>query len=122
MGAVYMRVLFIDSNNSRFDEMWMNSHPDICLAHAPTTKRAFDLLSSLEYDAVMLDYDMGGGNHVEHVARLMTKKLERGSTVIVHTVNPVGAQRLKSILEGYFKVRYIPFPDISYLTKQVFEI
>ena len=117
-----MKILILEDNLERQKQFIMNlvDH-NICITDS--SKTAIGKLTNEKWDILMLDHDLGGQVYVEsgentgfEVAKFLeNNKQYMPTNVIVHTLNPVGAQNIMSCLP--FALR-IPFVWIkTHLTK-----
>ena len=75
---------------------------------------ALTALCSQDYDLIYLDHDLGDGSREvsgAHVAKFLSEHpdCQRQAKIIVHSMNPPGANRMLGWLKDRPKVRYIPF-------------
>ncbi len=105
-----MKILILDDDKFRHQQFIhnfsCNSENDIIGVY--TVDEAIKLLESNIYDIIFLDHDLGGAVYVDSdgeeptgytVAKWMVEHPERiPKHVYIHSLNPVGAQRIKQIL------------------------
>lgn len=63
-----------------------------------TGRRAIAMLDAYEFDIVSLDYNLGDELTGEQVAQFLAGSPGKAARVIVHSMNPDGAQRIKAVL------------------------
>jgi len=70
-----------------------------------TASETIQALKDKEYDAIFLDHDLGGKVMVKsgigtgyEVAEWIAENLEEVPQVILHSMNPVGVENMKSVL------------------------
>lgn len=97
MTSRVLRVLLIEDTASRQrvltqlvkDHAWVLVH---------TGRRAIRLLGSYTFDLIFLDYDLADRVRGDAVAQAVRDSLNAEATVIVHTMNSRGAERIKTVL------------------------
>lgn len=104
-----MRMLFLDDQEYRHQVIRQNT-TGYEIDHAYDAEQALRLMRSNEYDVVLLDHDLDGGNYTlvqdqekngTYVARkMMEESLCDGSVIYVHSLNPAGRANMVSILHG----------------------
>jgi hypothetical protein len=109
-----MKVLVLDDLKERHDQIdqAVSAYdPTAGIWHVYTTEQAKSALSSTRFDVAYLDHDLGEwmdngyGKKIEatgtHVAWFIANELppEKRPRVIIHSMNPVGAERMMSILK-----------------------
>lgn len=122
-----MKILFLDDDPSRrrYARDYFLGHE---LSEAETAEQAIGLLKKYSpYDLVMLDHDLGGktfvpsdevsGYHVaEYIAGMLADVCPK--SVIVHSYNFAGADRMMRVLTGIVPVEYRPFSvDLAPISK-----
>jgi len=105
----------------RFENHNIRIHDNVEMA----IKEAVYMNSWRQFDLLFLDHDLGnfpkGGDGIEFVKWLCAFKAnsEEGKAmnpkIIVHSHNPVGADRMASMLEDSFDVYQIPFSTLQKL-------
>lgn len=89
---------------------------DFEIDHAEDAEPAIRMLGSTKYDAIFLDHDLGGKVYVDsgdpntgfQVAKSIPKGPNADTPTIVHSMNPVGAKNMLSVLTTSQK-GHIPF-------------
>ena len=92
-----LRVLIVEDSDERQavlrslfrDHAWVLTHT---AAHAIRLVRAF------RFDLVTLDYDLAGPGTGEDVAVALAESRNATATVLVHSMNAVGASRISAVL------------------------
>ena len=112
-----MKILFLDDDNRRheyFEYAMLSNSKEHEIVHVHSAKAAIDaLINNERFDLVHLDHDLGNGvgNNGYEVAVFISTM--SGSTVphkiVIHSSNPVGAERMLSRLEDSTEVQIIPF-------------
>lgn len=120
-----IRVFLLDDDKRRhewFSQRFKDDHLDV----ADNVEAAQELLSTNAYDAVFLDHDL----HPEHynsderddartgyaIASWLANnpKLQRASTIVVHTRNADGAIRMvEELRQAGRTAEYVPFPFLA---------
>jgi CheY-like chemotaxis protein len=100
-----MRILVLDDSSERLKVFRQNliGHIVDCVK---TARDAIHMLATNTYDAVMLDHDLGdkvmvpsGPGTGYEVAEWLSHNPDRQPRMIfIHSFNPAGAQRMKSVL------------------------
>lgn len=116
-----MKILFLDDSTERIKVMKNNfgKKPNR-LDVAETSRQAVHLLKkNSPYDMVMLDHDLGIESRTTRieetgfqVAKFITTLNTRlqPARIVIHTHNPVGAQRIKALLDIHkIKCEISPF-------------
>ena len=112
-----MHILFMDDDTDRYDRLRKKLPEAIKITHCSDALTTMEAIRTNEYDLVMLDHDLGygapGGDGIE-VAKWLSRsrdeyKWKSGCTVIVHSLNPVGAGNMISELgRSSITADYIP--------------
>ncbi len=107
-----MRILVVEDNPYRIKSIrqaLIGKVVDI----ATTASRGIELFKSKEYDAVLLDHDLGGIENAPSddssgyaVAQAVAES-GKEPFVIIHSCNPAGASRMQDELPWAVKVPYI---------------
>lgn len=119
-----MRILFLDDNQTRhktFKSQTIGASVD----QAFTAIQAVEFLKNNTYDVVFLDHDLGEEHYKnqncnddttgQFVAKYCESVKEQfnNTVFVLHTLNPVGRESMKSILENAgFGVRVYPFTSM----------
>lgn len=105
------RILFLDDDKYRHETV----RPMLLHDAAFTAREAIDALTARTYDVVFLDHDLGDRQHVDShgpeetgytVAKWIAEHRPAIPLVVVHSMNPVGAGNISSLLRrrGYLVV------------------
>ncbi len=87
--------------------------------YARAAAEAIDLLRTADgLDELWLDHDLGGGGDGYAVASYLERRAQTGSLlpikrVVIHSMNPVGAQRMRRALERFYKVDIVPYASLA---------
>lgn len=105
-----MRILIVEDSQERIDAFRQILKGEIVVTGSANA--AIDLLSRGGFDVLFLDYDLGerkdtGGK----VARWLEVHPQPGLRIIIHSLNPVGAERMARILPKAERRPFV-FPDI----------
>jgi len=92
-----LRVLIIEDTEERQKVLTSlyRAHAWI-LAH--TGRRAITLLNAYDFDIISLDYNLRGDLSGADVAQAIANSRNKESRVIIHSMNPQGADRIAQIL------------------------
>lgn len=91
------KILILDDEEGRHS-LFRKKYNIHELTHAYTADEAIDYLSKHKYDIVFLDHDLGTRATGIKVAKWMhSNKID--AQVIIHSLNPVGAENMKHILK-----------------------
>lgn len=109
-----LKVLIVEDSPERLPALkhYINSyvnhgHP------AATFDHSLMVIDPTGYDVVMLDHDLGAENAYQQLRYGdMAEKFAGVKLVIVHSMNPVGANNIKNELKGICKVHHVPFSSI----------
>lgn len=103
-----MRLLIIDDDFVRVDVIsrYLGATTHV---HKTLVPRRFT-----GFDVVSFDHDLGPeGDAYDAIRIIDPKNFPRDTIYIVHSMNPVGANNIRGLLEGYgLKVRVIPFGNM----------
>ena len=116
-----MKVFILEDDENRIDEFckWFAADE---LVVTDTAVEAREVLSSEQFDLILLDHDLGGEQMVDPsetentgttvVSSCREWKSLKGTPVIVHSCNPSGAKRMAESLQDaeFSNVSRIPFP------------
>ena len=107
-----MRILFLDDMEIRHEGI-NKIFPNYKIDHAYTAEEAVFYLSSRKYDLVYLDHDLNDEHYGQEPSHAQEKtgfdvavfisqmdKDDRPTQVIIHSWNPVGAERMKLQMHG----------------------
>jgi len=105
-----MKILFLDDDLNRHSKFTEASNgSEVTFVHG--VAQAIEALSNEQFDIAFLDHDLDGrvfveesegtGTEVaEYIAKMPAETRPRIVIVIVHSMNPYGAQRMMNILRG----------------------
>lgn len=118
-----MRVLVLDDEEIRHTAIRAKL-PNSEQVHVYTAEEAIEALDHQErFDIAFLDHDLGTVCTGREVTRLITELpwYHRPTTVIIHSVNPVGAQRMHAeLVDMVDEVLVVPFPRLLQLDFRTF--
>jgi hypothetical protein len=138
------RILFLDDDANRyrvFNNLIMDSNHNVRtneleldefeVTWVETSKAAIKLLQDPEkhFHYVFLDHDLGGEVYVasgEHtgweVANFINDRKLKFEAVILHTMNPIGADNMKQLIPESFHIPFCHLADLmkSQIIKQKF--
>lgn len=86
--------------------------------YARTAAEAIDLLRIADsLEELWLDHDLGDGGNGYTVASYLERRAQTGSLlpikrVVIHSMNPVGAQRMRRALERFYKIDIVPYASL----------
>jgi len=110
-----MRALVLEDDKNRVKEFKQRMLEIGCVAdYVDTARAAIDLLRKKTYDVIFLDHDLGGevfaditdSNTGSEVARWISGN-PVGCPVVIHSLNPVGADNMKKCIEGAVHVPFV---------------
>jgi len=109
-----MRILILEDSTDRVEQFKRNIGQRHMLSITSSSRQAIDLLKNNKWDLLCLDHDLGGRVFVPsgedtgyEVATFLEINPEFMPTnIIVHSLNPVGAKNILSVLKG---ARQVPF-------------
>jgi len=114
-----MRVLILDDDLARHHLLgtwldWKFGAEHVSLHSEYEKDGAIVALARQEFDLIYLDHDLGDGSRDAsgaHVARWLSEHpdSQRDAKIIVHSMNPPGAQRMMGWLADRPKAKAIPF-------------
>lgn len=116
-----MKVFILEDDENRISEFrkWFAIDE---LVVTDTATEAREVLSSEEFDLILLDHDLGGEQMVDPsetdntgtvvASACQEWKSSKGTPIIVHSCNPSGAKRMAESLQdaAFSNVSRIPFP------------
>ena len=94
-----MRILILEDTPER-QEILKQLYRDHAWVLVHTAQRAIRLLEAFEFDLVSLDYDLAGEVTGDEVARHISDGTNRHVRVVVHSMNPLGRNRIREFLPG----------------------
>jgi len=100
-----LRVLLVEDAPTRQVELRRLFADQECHV-ATTAEAAKELLRTLQFDVVFLDYDLAGPGTGEAVASELRKDHSARTTVLVHSMNIAGAARIRRVLPRALAVPY----------------
>lgn len=103
-----MKILFLDDSLNRhksFAKIFDDEFNEVF--YVETASDAIDVLSKIQFDSIFLDHDLGGtyfapsGDDTGYeVAEWISENIEYKPIIIIHSMNPVGAVKMKDKLSG----------------------
>jgi CheY-like chemotaxis protein len=111
-----MKILILEDNPERhkiFKKFYVEH--ELCIVE--TSTEAIEILQTHIFDAIFLDHDLGGQQMVEsgpntgyEVAKWLEENPEHScSNIIIHSLNPVGRDKMKAAIPY---ARIVPFSSI----------
>jgi DNA-binding response OmpR family regulator len=107
-----MNILILEDDFDRMDSFRDNlKDHKVVIVH--TAQECIDMLKDHEWDMLFLDHDLGGEQMVDSeeentgatVAKFLSRNLKyKPPTVIIHSMNPPGAQYMMDLLPGSLRV------------------
>jgi len=84
-------------------------------------EQAKKILLSKQFDLIFLDHDLGGKVFVDselpdtgyQIAKFIADNKIKYQQIIIHSMNPIGAQNMLTILSKRSSAVYIPFPLLA---------
>ena len=88
------KVLILEDDDKRIQmfEEWLVGINNIEIYR--TSDLAIKALKKNKYDIIFLDHDLAGDDTGFEAAKIIPKTDNRSTTVIIHSLNPAGAQRM----------------------------
>lgn len=105
-------IIVLDDDQRRHDvfDVWLEGHG---VTHVYSAAGAAKAMLRSKFDVAFLDHDLGeGATTGSRLAEWMMKMPDdhRPSLVVIHSLNPVGASNMYSLLQrAGFNVQMIPF-------------
>lgn len=109
MNSPTFRILIIEDTIER-QNILKKLYKDHAWVLVHTAARAIRLLEVYQFDLISLDYDLAGERKGDEIAEFITKSINVDTKVIVHSMNSIGAQKIKVIL---------PDADVVPLSKMI---
>lgn len=121
-----MRIFILEDNPFRME--WFNKefigHE---VHHCDEAEIAIDMIQFNKYDMIFLDHDLGGESMVDGeqdpntglaVAKIIPLTHNKDTKIIIHSLNPVGVQRMYTYLSqgGCADVACLPFGQFTFNT------
>lgn len=114
-----MKIFILEDNPERIKSFKEKYYDDILTIVNNVNKAKKMLLKIDDYDFLFLDHDLEGETYVNshnentgyQIAKFIVENdIQIDSTIIIHSLNPVGSKNMYNILEkAKFKVLKIPF-------------
>lgn len=120
-----MRIFILEDDPVRIKHLFRENLIGHALTIVETVDAAIEQLAQHEFDLIFLDHDLGGKQYVDpkdeptgqDVADWLSQRDDR-TTVIIHSCNTVGAERMEKTLKRNRFVVKIPAPTLAdYLRK-----
>jgi CheY-like chemotaxis protein len=90
-------ILIVEDDPDRQDILKnLFKHHAWILVH--TAKRAEHLIRAYRFDLISLDYDLAGPGKGEDVARAISQSENKSATILIHSMNGPGADKIKRLL------------------------
>lgn len=93
----FLRVLIVEDTKER-QQILISLYKKHAWVLVNTGERAVKLLNSYDFDIVSLDYNLGGQLDGASVAQNLKYSRNKHVRVIIHSLNPRGANKILSIL------------------------
>ncbi len=104
-----MNIFILDDDINRHDfliKMLGNKYNNTNIVSAQTADEAYKFLKNEKWDMIFLDHDLGGEAYVDsnlpntgyQVAKFIKNNNIKYDICIIHSMNPVGARNIQSIL------------------------
>lgn len=111
-----MKILIVEDDFTRikmFKSWLIGFDYDVCEDADP----AIEKVNNEKYDLIFLDHDLGGRVFVDsndkntgyQVAKAIVNSINKDSFVIIHSLNPVGAEKMANILPNSMKRQFGTF-------------
>lgn len=97
MAPKALRILIVEDTPER-QEILRNLFRDHAWVLVHTTDRAIRLLSVYDFDLISLDFDLAGDKKDDEVASFISRSRNSETKVIVHSMNPQGADKFSRFL------------------------
>jgi CheY-like chemotaxis protein len=95
--TVVLRVLLVEDTPER--QQWLQGlYREHAWVLVHTAARAIRLLQSYDFDLISLDFNLAGPDNGDAVARAIAASRNARTPVLVHSMNPRGAERLAELL------------------------
>jgi len=111
-----MRILIVEDDQNRIEHFkTLFKEHTLDITDSVDEAQKFLLENMYDYDMIMLDHDLGddvydnSNDESGYAVACIIEKLEIKTPVIIHTQNPVGAERMYKAVPCGFK---IPYPNI----------
>lgn len=92
-----LRVLIVEDTKER-QEILTSLYRNHAWILVNTAPRAITLLQAYEFDIVSLDYNLAGELNGNAVAEALSQSHNRNARIIVHSMNPAGAAKMREVL------------------------
>lgn len=113
-----MRILVLEDNEERikyFKQGLIGYTVDYCT----TAKECKERIENTIYNLIFLDHDLGGRVYVDsdeedtgyQVAKLIPDSINKNTRVVIHTLNPQGAKRMKQAIGT--NATWVPFISLK---------
>jgi DNA-binding response OmpR family regulator len=106
-----LTMLFVDDDENRWVEFLRRQPPnhDNINIWAKNYRSAIAYLHETNFDVIWLDHDLAASDNMEGydvVQEICERNLQLQTTFIIHSMNPVASQRMKSLLDDYYREAY----------------
>lgn len=124
-----MKILILEDNEFRintFNERLKEKFEDCELFFVNNIEDAIKYFDEHNpFDLIFLDHDLDGRVYVDsselntgyQFAKYLNEKLTNSPIIIIHTLNPVGAENMANALQGR-KITYVPFTIMEGFIKE----
>jgi len=101
-----MRILVLEDDPSRVKKI-KQELVGFVVDFSDNVSDAINLIETYQYDLMFLDHDLGGkqmvnssqeGTGYQFAKAIAISRLNKGTTVIIHSCNPAGAANMQAIL------------------------
>jgi CheY-like chemotaxis protein len=107
------KILIIDDEMSR-KQFFSDIFKMHTLRFASNTQKAIDLLKdNNDYDLICLDYDLGMENKGSEIVNyILNKEICKDSEILIHSMNPEGAEKMRVMLSGERPIEVYSYENI----------
>lgn len=92
-----LRILIVEDTSER-QEILRNLFRDHAWILVHTADRAIRLLNAYDFDLISLDFDLAGTKRGDEVALAISHSRNTKTKVIIHSMNPLGVERIMALL------------------------
>ncbi|HPG39702.1 MAG TPA: response regulator [bacterium] len=96
-GRIFLPVLIVENDKER-QEILKNLFKEHAWVLVNTVERAKRLLQAFHFDIIALDFDIDGPGTGEDIARAIAVSDNHDATIIIHSMNGPGADKIRQIL------------------------
>ena len=118
-----IKIFILEDNDERvaaFDRLLPQLYQGCQITHSKFADESKKILKDKDFDLIFLDHDLGGRVYVNssepdtgyQVAKFIAENGIKYQQLIIHSMNPAGAQNMLNVLGEWSNSVHIPFPTL----------